>query len=44
MNPGQRGPKNKIPFQTRKVIVVVNLTVIIIMTRHALYTDLRWDG
>ena len=44
MIPGQRGPKNKTLFQTRKVIMTVNLTVIIVMTRHTLYTDLRWDG
>ena len=37
---GQRGPKNKTLFQTGKVIVVVNLTVITVMTRHALYTNL----
>ena len=41
MIPGQRGPKNKTLFQTRKVNVVVNLTVITVMTRHALYTDLQ---
>ena len=41
---GQRAPKNKTLFQTRKVIVAVNLTVIIVMTRHTLYTNLRWDG
>jgi len=40
MIPGQRGPKNKTLFQTRKVNVAVNLTVITIMMRHALYTDL----
>ena len=40
----QRGPKNKTLFQTGKVTVAVNLMVIIVMTRHALYTDLRWDG
>ena len=34
------GPKKRISFQTRKVIVAVNLTVIIVMMRHALYTDL----
>ena len=38
---GKRGPKNKTLFQTEKVIVTVNLTVIIVMTRHALYTDLQ---
>ena len=41
--PGQREAKNMILFQTGKVIVAVNLTVITVMTRHALYTDLRWD-
>ena len=41
--PGQRGAKNMILFQTGKVIVAVNLTVIIVMTRHALYTDLCWN-
>ena len=44
MIPVQRGPKNKTLFQTGKVIVAVNLMVITVMTRHALYTDLRWDG
>ena len=44
MIPGHRGPKNKTLFQTGEVIVVVNLMVITVMTRHALYTDLRWDG
>ena len=40
MIPEQRGPKNKTLFQNGKVIVVVNLTVITVMTRHALYTNL----
>ena len=40
MIPEQRGPKNKTLFQNGKVIVAVNLTVITVMTRHALYTDL----
>ena len=40
MIPGQRGPKNKIMFHNKKVIVAVNLTVVIVMTRHALSTDL----
>ena len=44
MIPGQRGPKNKTLSQTGKVIVAINLTVTIVMTRHTLYIDLRWDG
>ena len=40
MIPGHRGPKNKILFQNRKVIVAVNLTVVTVTTRHALSTDL----
>ena len=39
MIPGQRGPKNKSPFQNGKVIVAVNLMVITVMTRHALICD-----
>ena len=40
MIPGQRGPKNNTLIWTGKVNVVVNLMVITVMTRHALYTDL----
>ena len=40
MIPGQKGPKNKILFHNRKVIVAINLMVITVTTRHALSTDL----
>ena len=39
----KEGPRIRLS-QTGKVIVAVNLTVIIVMTRHAPYTDLQWDG